>query len=105
MSFLIETDFFRSFCVGREKILGGADPWTVRETMFDVLAGDRIMVFQKIPDDAQIRAVEFMRFGDTRDGGRSKIETDSRDKRHDTSDEFVITVEMITDERRCVMKI
>jgi len=63
--FLIEMDLFRSFCFGREKILGGADPSTVRETMLDVLAGDRIVILQKIPDDAEIRTVEFMRFGDT----------------------------------------
>ena len=98
-------DFFRSFCFGREKILCGADPSTVRETMLDVLAGDRVVILQKIPDDAKIGAVEFMRFRDTRDGRRRKIETDSRDKRHDTSNELVITIEMITDERRPVVKI
>jgi hypothetical protein len=103
--FLIEMDFFRSFCFGREKILGGADPSTVRETMLNVLADDRIMVFQKIPDDAEIRAVEFMRFRNTRDGGTRKIKTDRWNKRHNTSDEFVITIKMITDERRCVVKI
>jgi hypothetical protein len=73
--------------------------------MLNVLADDRIMVFQKIPDDAEIRAVEFMRLRNTRDGGRSKIETDRGNKRHDTSDELIITIKMITDERRPVMKI
>ncbi|NBP59182.1 hypothetical protein EBU71_22045 [bacterium] len=103
--FLIEMDLFRSFCFGREKILGGADPSTVGETMLNVLTGDRIMVFQKIPDDAEIGAVEFMRFRDTRDGRRGKIKTYRWDEIHNTSDEFIITVEMITDERRCVVKI
>ena len=98
-------DFFRSFCAGREKILCGADPLTVGETMFDVLTGNDKMILQKIPDDAEIGAVEFMRLRNTRDGGRSEIQTDRRDKRHNTSDELVITIKMITDKRRCVMKI
>ena len=85
--------------------MGGAYTSTVCETMLDVLAGDRVIVFQEIPDDAEIGAIEFMRFRNTRDGRGSKIKTDRGDKRHDTSDEFVVTVEMITDERRCVVKI
>jgi hypothetical protein len=55
--------------------------------------------------DVTPRAIEFMRFRNTRDGRRGKIKTDRGDKRHDTSDEFIITVEMITDKRRCVVKI
>ena len=85
--------------------MGGTDASTVGETMFDVFAGDRIMVFQKRPDDAEIGTIQFMRFRNTRYRGRSKIKTYRRDERHDTSDEFVITIEMITDERRYIVKI
>jgi hypothetical protein len=73
--------------------------------MLDVLAGDKIVVLQKIPDDAEIGAVEFMRLRNTRNGGRRKIETDRGNKRHDTSDELVITIKIITDEGGSVMKI
>ena len=85
--------------------MGCADTSTVCETMLDVFAGDRIMVFQKIPDNAEIGTIEFMRFRNTRDSRRGKIKTNRGDKRHDTSNEFSITVEMITDEGRCIVKI
>jgi len=76
--FLIEMDIFRSFCFGREEVLGGADPSTVGETMLYVFAGDRMMVFQKIPYDAEIGTIKFMRFRNTRDGRRGKIKTDRK---------------------------
>lgn len=102
--FLIEKDFFRSLSFGNEKILSCADSVTIGKTEFDILALNDKSILQKILDDAEIGTLESLRLHNSSDTGEGKIFSNGRSKRHNLIDQVIIMIEIITDDRRILIK-